>query len=227
MAARLHNGRTGGPCARRCAVASFLRLFSFVPAGPGAVPDQLLRDAIMPDLLDRAEVRHAYAARSGSDDQGPRLAASIWELDAPAEQPPAVLVDLLDGERAAGAESTLEVLPLAVALPFVQPEEPRILRLFRGQTLPGDLDSYVEAARDGTYEDVMAEHGPAALFLAIRRPDEFVTLSVWTAWDNIAAATGGNLRQPIATRHAHRLARGTAEHYEIVPNSIAPRPQTG
>jgi hypothetical protein len=199
---------------------------SFVPAGPGAVPDQLLRDAIMPDLFGRVEVRFAYAGRAGPDDLGPRLAASIWELETPAEEVPAMLTGPLEGELAAAISgSTVEALPLAVALPFVHPEEPRILRVFRGQTLPGELDSYVAAARDGTYEDVMAEHGPAALFLAIRRPDEFVTLSVWTEWDNIAAATGGNLRQPIATRHAHQLVRGTAEHYEIVPNTTALRPR--
>jgi hypothetical protein len=67
--------------------------------------------------------------------------------------------------------------------------------------------------------DALAAHGPEALFLARIPPDQFVTVSAWSAWDRIAASTGGNLRQPIATRHSELLEGGTAVFYEIVPNT--------
>jgi hypothetical protein len=67
--------------------------------------------------------------------------------------------------------------------------------------------------------DALADHGPEALFLARIPPDQFITVSAWSAWDRIAASTGGNLRQPIATRHSELLEGGTAAFYEIVPNT--------
>lgn len=205
---------------RRCAVTAFVRLLGFVPTG-AAVPDQHLREVVLPGLYAQPGMRYAYAGRSGTTDMGPRMVASVWELDARGEQPPFYLTQLFPFEQLAEmSEVSLEVIPLVVSLPFESAEEPRILRVFRGQTQPGELDAYVEAARDGTYEDVMAQHGPAALFLGIQQPDRFVTVSVWTAWENIEAATVGNLRRPIATRHDQRLVSGSAEHYEIVPNSM-------
>ncbi len=193
-----------------------------MPTGPGVIPDQLLRDAVLPGLQAQAGLRHAYAGRTAAGDAGHRLVASIWEFrDDEGVVPPPDLATLFGFEQIAEvADVTLEVIPLAVALPFVLPEEPRILRVFRGQTRPGELDAYVQAARAGSYEKVMAKHGPAPLFLGAQPPDRFVTVWVWTAWDNIEAATGGNVREPISTRHAQLLVSGDAVHYEIVPDSF-------
>ncbi|HUG48497.1 MAG TPA: hypothetical protein VMP67_08805 [Candidatus Limnocylindria bacterium] len=181
----------------------------------------MLREVVLPGLRAQPGLRHAYAGRSGASDTGPRLVASVWELDVAPGEPPAELVSLLGFERSdAARDVALEVLPVALALPFEQPDEPRILRVFRGQTRAGELDAYVEEVREGTYADVMAQHGPLALFLGIKRPDSFVTVSVWSAWEHIQAATGGNLLAPIATQHSERLIAGDATHYEIVPNSL-------
>ena len=185
------------------------------------VPDQQLRDIVLPGLHAQPGMRYAYAGRTGASNLGPRLVASVWEFDGGGEQPPGHLIGLLPFEGVAVmSDVTLELVPLVVNLPFESAEEPRILRVFRGQTRPGGLETYIEAARDGTYDDVLAQHGPAAMFVGVQQPDRFLSVSVWTAWENIEAATGGNLREPIGTRHSQHLSAGNVEHYEIVPDSM-------
>jgi hypothetical protein len=192
----------------------------------GTLADQFVRESIVPALRALPTVRHVYAGRAGPDDNGERIVVSVWESE---DEGPAAgdLSDILEWERSdAIARVTVEVFPLILSLPFELRDEARILRVFRGQARPGELDLYIAESRDGTYDDVAAEHGPAALFLGLAEPDGFITASVWTAWENIAAATGGNLRTPIATRHAERLLSGDATHYEIVPNTM-PEPASG
>jgi hypothetical protein len=114
------------------------------------------------------------------------------------------------------------VLPLAVSVAAPQPAFPLVLRVYQGQVRHGELDVYAAEAELGTLEDIAAGHGPLGLFLAIDPPDRFVTASVWTGWDAIEAATGGNIRQPIATKNTHRLVRGNALHYELLPDARDP-----
>lgn len=189
----------------------------------GTLADQFVREAMVPGLRARAGVAHVHAGRAGPDDAGERVVVSIWEVPSGGGFP-ADLSTILDLEQSAAlARVSVEVFPLELALPFELADEGRILRIFRGQARPGELDMYVEEARDGTYADVAARHGPAALFLGLAQPDGFITASVWPSWESIEAATGGNLRTPIATRHAARLLHGTATHYEIVPGTTLDR----
>jgi hypothetical protein len=115
----------------------------------------------------------------------------------------------------------LEVLPVAVALGLVHPTEPQVLRIFRGVVRDGELNAYVDEARAGTIADIESGHGPHALYLAVDPPASFVTVSLWGDWQAIESATGGDIRRPIATRHADRLSRGTAQHYEVVTDISA------
>ncbi len=214
----LHPSR---PVGGRCTVTAFLRLMSFFPADVGTVADQLVREVIVPRLRAQPHARHVYAGRAGPDDNGERVVASIWDIDEELGDGPRALAELYDFERSDHiVQVKLEVFPLVLLLPFDLAGEASILRVFRGQAQPGELGIYIDEARDGTYADVAARHGPAALFLGIAEPDGFITVSVWTGWENIEAATGGNLRQPMATRHAERLVSGVATHYEIVPKTM-------
>jgi hypothetical protein len=190
----------------------------------GTVADQFVREAMVPGLRAQPAVGYVYAGRAGPDDVGERVVASVWDDPKNGSAPPA-LSELLDLERSASiARTTVEVFPLILSLPFELNEEAHILRIFRGQARPGELDLYIAESRDGTYADVASRHGPAALFLGLAEPNGFITVSVWTAWDNIEAATGGDLRTPMATRHAERLASGSATHYEIVPGTALEAP---
>jgi hypothetical protein len=116
-------------------------------------------------------------------------------------------------------ESRLDCVPIAVDLPFERADPAQVLRVFRGQVRDGELDLYVEEARNGTLADAAGPHGPLGLYLGPQPPDRFVTMSVWTGWESIEAATHGNIRRPIATSNVARLAGGTATHYEVVPGA--------
>ena len=108
---------------------------------------------------------------------------------------------------------------LAFSLTFDRSSPPSVLRVYRGRARPGELHEYTAEVREGTFADDSAAHGPLALCLAHDEPDRFVTVSTWTDWDTIMAATGGSFTNPIATRHSHRLLEGTADLYEILPTT--------
>lgn len=200
---------------------SVLRLFGFRPLGSGADYDARLRRDLLPALIELPGLREAYVGRRGPDDSGERLIVSIWESgEAMAAARVAGGEDHLEIERADEVgPCRLEIVTLAVDLPFERADVAQVLRVFRGKVREGELDLYVEEARNGTLADAAGPHGPLGLYLGAQPPDGFVTVSLWTGWESIEAATHGNIRQPIATSNVARLVGGTATHYEVVPGA--------
>jgi hypothetical protein len=195
-----------------------LRLFTFRPDRAGDSADELLRQSILPALLRMPGLLYIYAARASATEGDTRVVATVWDRDASTASEG--LDRPLDFESSDHAlDVDIELYKLDIELAFEGAGAPQILRIFRGQTVPGELDNYVEHARHGTLADALADHGPEALFLAPVPPDQFVTVSAWLGWDRIAASTGGNLRQPIGTRYSELLAGGTAAFFEIVPST--------
>jgi hypothetical protein len=205
-----------------------LRVFRFQPVRKGF--DATLRDVLVPDLLAMADVVEVYVGRQGPEEMGERLVASIWasrsamasavgeDFDHPVFHPE---------HLAETTERVLEIHELDITLRFHDAEarsQPAtgILRLVRGQVRPGELATYRDEVRVGTVADVEHGHGPLALYLAVEPPDRFVTLSVWSSWAALEAATGGNISRPIATRHEERIEAWEAVHYEILPNMAHP-----
>ncbi|HEV7810501.1 MAG TPA: hypothetical protein VGO64_07870, partial [Candidatus Limnocylindrales bacterium] len=99
------------------------------------------------------------------------------------------------------------------------PEPARILRVFRGRVQAGGLEAYVADARSGMLADAMVNDGLVAFALGAEPPDAFVTVSAWTGWSAIEEATGGNTRQPIATRNSVGLSGFEVVHYETLPDA--------
>ena len=177
-----------------------------------------------PDLVD------VYVGRQGPDEMGERLVASVWKSR------PAMAAAVGEGFEPAmfhpehldeTTDRVLEMEDLAVAMRFDDPPsmpEPTagVLRVARGHIQPGELDAYREDVRLGTLADAEAGHGPLALYLAVEPPDRFLTFSVWSSWSLLEAATGGDVRRPLATRHAERIKEWGATHYEILPNMAHP-----
>jgi hypothetical protein len=193
-----------------------MRLLTFKPGAPGEVTDQYVREVLLPDLGSRPSLCHAYLGRSGTV-AGARVALTVWDGEAEG------LAGLLPSELATPVlEPTVELAEAAVALTFESVDEPLILRVFRGMAQSAVKTRYLDAVLDGTLADVASGSGPHALFLGSLDEERFITASVWSDWRRIEAATGGNIRQPIATRHAELLREGTAEHYEIVPSGHLP-----
>jgi hypothetical protein len=204
-------------------LARFLRVVAFQPSGLESPVDSVLREAIVPRLLDRDEVIDAWIGRQSSPSDRTRVLASTW-TDEPGKD--AADLDIL---RDAGLADALtdgpplvervEHVALAVHARFDRLEPARILRVFRGTARPGELDDYVVEARNGMSADSEVNDGLIAFALGTDPPDSFITVSVWTGWSAIEAATGGNTRRPFSTRNAARLVDFRIVHYEILPET--------
>ncbi|MEA2622237.1 MAG: hypothetical protein QOH61_1147 [Chloroflexota bacterium] len=185
--------------------------------------DVRLRDRVLPALCGAPGVQDVYIGRRGPDQNGERIVASIWGSKQ------LVVEHMNDGSNEAdrlelGDDLTarVEELPIAIALRFPSELPALVLRVFRGEVKEGQVDDYLQAARTGAEADASNGEGPLGLFLGFAGARRFVTVSVWPDWSTIQKRTGGNARQPIATRHAQMLETGTATHYEILPTA-APR----
>lgn len=200
-----------------------LRLFEFTPVR--AAFDSILRDVMIPDLLGLPGVVEVYVGRHGPDEIGPRLVASIWESELDMADAIGVSFDRPRFHPEFLEETVdrrLEILPLAFAHRSASHDAGSIIRLVTGHVRTGELDAYIREAWAGTEDDAAAGRGPIALYLAARPPDGFRTLSVWPDWSTLQDATGGQIDRPIATRHAKRLVRWQAMHFEFVPDLIQP-----
>lgn len=200
-----------------------LRLFRFRPVRVAF--DLILRETMMPALLQFPGLDDLYVGRQGPDELGPRLLATVWDSrDAMAAavgesfESPIFMPEHLDETR----DRELDFLPLAFGYRFGRPERPGLLRLVQGEVYLGGLERYIELARAGTLADAESGRGPLALYLAPRPPKGFVTLSIWTDWATLQEATGGDVDRPIATRHARMLSAWQADHYEAIPELWAP-----
>ena len=199
--------------------ARLLRVVIFQATDHAAPVDAMLREAIVPRLLDRDEVVDAWIVRLGAPDELTRVVVLPWAADPGPD--PADLVAVRVAAVAADPPLIVAVdqLGLAVHARFERAEPARVLRIFRGTVHPGELDAYVAEARAGMNADAEVNDGLIAFALGSEPPDGFVTASAWTGWAAIEAATGGNTRQPFATRNASRLASYRIVHYEVLPET--------
>jgi hypothetical protein len=178
----------------------------------------------MPGIAD------AYAGRLGEDDTD-RVVASVWigpALTLPDSRLEArLLVDVLPAGDGRADDISTESLPLDVAARFDRHDPAGILRIFRGVVKGDDLDAYIAEAQGGMLQDAEVNAGLIAFYLGRTGTDSFLTVSAWTGWDAIERATGGNVREPFATRNSSRLASFTIRHFEILPDLTRPVPPTG
>jgi hypothetical protein len=198
--------------------APVLRLFRFRPLEPAF--DAVLRDTMLPDLAQRPGIRAIHLGRQGPGEDGERLVATVWESHAAMAttvgetfERPVFHPEYMD----ATGEKRLTIVPLAFVVEPRTPARGHVLRLVVGRTRSDAIDTYVREARSGTEADVAAGRGPSALYLGRTGDDEFVTLSAWDEWSTLAAATGGSVLSPAATRHDELLLEWTVTHYEAVP----------
>jgi hypothetical protein len=200
-------------------IARFLRIVTFQPGGLEAPLDVVLREAIVPRLLERDEIVDAWIGRHGSPSDRTRVVASTWS-----EEPSGPAADLAALHDPGLAEhppaiDSVEQLGLAVSAHFERLEPARVLRVFHGIVRPGELDAYVGEARRGMAADAAVNEGLIALMLGTDGSDSFVTVSAWTDWSAIEEATGGNTKRPFATRNSARLASFRVAHFEILPEA--------
>lgn len=202
--------------------ATILRLLTFTTAGGSPALDIALREDLLPDFEIHRGLVDAYAGRRGTAETGQRVVASMW-LSRDAMSLAVGSSPELDRLRPHHADQVrndrLEVLDLAFGFHVERAEPARLLRIFRGEVRSGALDTYADEVRVGAVRDAQTVDGMVALYFALEPPTRFVTVSAWTDWEAVEAATGGSVRRPVATRHPERLVSATADHYEILPDT--------
>ena len=194
-----------------------LRVFRFRPVVSEF--DGFLRTEMLPAVSHLPGLLAVHAGRRDLDSGGDRIVATVWEsraamianVGASLEESP-----FFPERRAQTVDWTLDILDIRIELPFSTAEPPALLRLFRGTVRPGELEDYVAEVRMGTMADADAGRGPAALYLAVDPPDDFVTVSLWPSWETIALATGGDIQRPTITKDSRRLIGIEVAHYETV-----------
>ena len=187
----------------------------------GAESDGYLRSVMIPYLRGLPGLLDIHVGRRDQVEGDDRIVATVWTdrvamIDALGESGHSASFPERQGVVTA---ETVEALDLRIELPFAAPQPSALLRLFRGEVRPGELDAYIEETRAGTLADVAADRGPAVLFLAVDPPDRFVTLSLWPSFQAIADATGGDIHRPTTTKDSSRLVGMDVVHYEVVPDA--------
>lgn len=194
-----------------------LRLTRFRRRSLWATIDSTLRDAMLA-FLAQPGLKDAWFGRRGPEVDDERVIVSVWasrEAEGRGMRLPEALRDI---DADIEPPSRL-VLPVVLDLRFPRPDPPAILRIYEGESKPGQLEAYIEEARRGSLLDGQREDGPIAICMSVEPADRFVTASVWTGWASIEACTGGDIHRPLLTRNAERLADGGPTHYEIVAPS--------
>lgn len=180
--------------------------------------DDAIRRQLGPTLRAQAGLTDVIAGRHGPDELGPRIVVSVWAGAAAVAMPDHTAA--LDDLAASLDVTDVRSERLVVRVEFRDPRghSARLLRVFRGEVRAGELDRYMDEAAAGTRADAAARRGPIALFLGTEPavPDRFVTVSTWPDWATVEAATGGDVRRPIATRHPERLVAADATHFEVI-----------
>ena len=187
----------------------------------GAESDGYLRSVMIPYLRGLPGLLDIHVGRRDQVEGDDRIVVTVWDdraamTDALGESghPPS-----FPERPGVVTTETVEALDLRIELPFATGQPSALLRLFRGEVRPGELDAYIEETRAGTLADGAAGRGPAVLFLAADPPDRFVTISLWPSWQAIADATGGDIHRPTTTKDSSRLVGMDVVHYEVVPDA--------
>lgn len=189
-----------------------IRLFSFVAARRGF--DAVLRGEMIPELRAMPDLVDSYVGRQESD--GPRIVVTVWDSRAAMVDGVGDTLGVFHPEYLdATTGQALEILDVRAS--WQRPsEDPRILRILRGEVRAGELDVYATEVERGVEQDAKDERGPTALYLGHSDGPSFVTVSAWREWSDIERATGGNINLPRATSHPERLTTWEVEHFEIV-----------
>ena len=120
-----------------------IRLFSFVAARRGF--DTVLRDEMIPELRAMPDLVDSYVGRQESD--GPRIVVSVWDSRAAMVAGVGDTLGVFHPEYLdATSGAVLEILDVRASWQHPR-EDPRILRVLRGEVRAGELDVYASGGR--------------------------------------------------------------------------------
>jgi hypothetical protein len=158
--------------------------------------------------------------RMMDDPDGAEIAVvSCWDSEAEMAKQVSAGQGLFGPELAAAAGlAVVEVYHCRAWGNWPRPDQPVLLRIFRG--------SLAEGSRSAAEFDTAAMHqyvsnferNPrcAAIVAGIDAAATVVLVTLWTSWDAIVTATGGDLRQVLPVTLPGWSIGGSAVHYELI-----------
>ena len=182
--------------------------------------DERLRDGALEELLAVPGFRAGWVGRNDPTAGNERVIATVWD---DADPPPfGDFVGQLPGlDRAALQSMEQRIARVTIDVSFIREAPPTILRVYLGRTFPDNLELYFKESRNGVIADGADPMGPLVVVSGAEARDEFLTISTWSSWSCIETCTGGDIRRPLVTRNAARIAAGGPVHYEILAEVTA------
>ncbi len=99
-----------------------------------------------------------------------------------------------------------------------------LLRIFRGGLTEGDPDELSDTTATAYVAMFERDYSCCAIAAGIR-PGGIVLITLWTNWESVVSATGGDLRQVLPVRMKAFAVTGSAVHYKLIGRS-GPRSQS-
>ncbi len=94
--------------------------------------------------------------------------------------------------------------------------EPCLLRIFRGGLIEGEVAAFDPSAAAEYLANFERNPRCASIVAAVREGGVIVLVTLWTNWDAVVSATGGDMRQVLPVKLAGFEVAGSAIHYEAV-----------
>jgi hypothetical protein len=123
---------------------------------------------------------------------------------------------LSESLRVAARAAHTEVYSCRAYGAWKRDQEPCVVRLFRGGVVEGDPDAFDSRAAQTYLANFECNPRCASIAAGVRDGGEVLLATLWTSWDAIVTATGGDLRRVLPIRLPGWAVVGTAVHYEIV-----------
>ncbi len=154
------------------------------------------------------------------DPVGPEIAVvSMWDSQAQMEEQIRAGQGRFGPELAAAMDSLkVEVLTCRAWGSWPRAEQPVLLRIFRGilgadSRGPEDFDLAAMSRYVSNFERIPR---CTAIVAGIDAAGTVVLVTLWTSWDAIVTATGGDLRQVLPITLPGWSIEGSAVHYELI-----------
>jgi hypothetical protein len=156
--------------------------------------------------------------RMMDDPEGPEIAVvSSWASPEEMEAEVATGQGRFGSDLAAAmASMTAEVYSCRAWGSWPRDEQPLLLRILRGKLVEGDAASFDLEAMMRYLANFERNPRCSGILAGIDRAGTVALVTLWTNWDAIVTATGGDLRQVLPVRLPGWTLGGTAVHYEVV-----------
>lgn len=149
---------------------------------------------------------------------GPEIAVvSCWNSPGEMEAEATLGWEDSDPELAAAVGSiTPEVYLCRAWGHWPRADQPLLLRVFRGSLVEGNAADFNAAAMAQYVANFERNPRCAAIVAGIDAAARIVLATLWTSWDAIVTATGGDLRQVLPVTLPGWSVGGSAVHYELI-----------